>query len=677
MKKLIYVLAALSLLFACMPEEINSGDKNGHDGSVHVTGISLDRPTVTIKEGESVMLIPTVTPDNATNKAVTWSTSSEAVATVDNNGKVTGVKAGSATITAFTEDGGKKATCALSVEANLAPSVTGEVNNLSAISAVLAGKSNLGTTVASDLTMGIMWSKNAGVLPSNSTKIVATNMDGEYNYSVGVTGLEPATTYYFRSYVTQNGQDTYGVTNNFTTKELSSLLATQDATEVEAASAKLDAMLDLTDVQYSTKEYGFYWGTSETTQNNKLNGGEIKDNAYLASLNNLSHKTQYWYKAYVKLDSQTFYGEVKTFTTDVVKVESVSLDRTEYTFNTKGNTLSLTATVFPANATDKSVEWTSSKASVATVDQNGIVSAKGNGTAIITVRTKDLGKTASCTVTVSLYVTDIILDKTILTLHPGENKTLSVTKISPADAYDKTYTWSSLNESVATVSRNGNVKAVSVGSTQIHATANDGSGVYANCVVTVKQPYHPTAGAAIDLGLSVKWSNCNLGATKPEEHGDYFAWGETFPKDNYSWASYELCNGSSSSLTKYNTGDGKTVLDLEDDAARHNLGGNWRMPTDEEWTELRTHCGWTWKSENGVNGCKVTGQNGNSIFLPGTGYKTGSKYNYGNNNGFYWSSSLFLSANKDAYYYQFYYIGFDRKNVARDIGLSIRPVCVE
>ena len=95
--------------------------------------------------------------------------------------------------------------------------------------------------------------------------------------------------------------------------------------------------------------------------------------------------------------------------------------------------------------------------------------------------------------------------------------------------------------------------------------------------------------------MSVKWATCNVGATKPEEYGDYFAWGETDPKSTYDWSTYKYCNGSSSTLTKYNTDnsqgtvDNKTTLDLSDDAARANWGDSWRMPTDAELTELRSN----------------------------------------------------------------------------------------
>ena len=473
---------------ACTPEESN----NGGTYSVHVTGISLDRPTASIKEGESFTLVATVAPAKATNKNVTWSSSSNAVATVDNNGKVTGVKAGSATITATAEDGGMKATCALSVEANLAPSVTVGAEHISAVSAVLSGEANLGSSISTDLKMGIMWSTNSGVLSFNSTKIDATQIEAKpgsnasYTYSVNLAELNPDKTYYYRSYITQNGQDTYGDIKEFTTKNVASMLETKDASDIEATSAKLNAKLDLTDAIYSSKSFGFYWGRSEDALNTYYKCTDIKDNAISATLTNLSHRTQYWYKSYLIVDNQSFYGEVKTFTTDVVPVESVSLDKTEHAFNTIGNTLTLKATVLPADATNKSVEWSSDKEDVATVDQNGTVKAIGNGTATITVTTKDQGKTASCAITVAQWVTGITLNQTTLTLNEGADATLTVT-CTPDDADDKSVKWTSSSTSVAIVDNVGKVTAISKGTAAITATANDGSGKTATCSVTVNR----------------------------------------------------------------------------------------------------------------------------------------------------------------------------------------------
>lgn len=144
----------------------------------------------------------------------------------------------------------------------------------------------------------------------------------------------------------------------------------------------------------------------------------------------------------------------------------------------------------------------------------------------------------------------------------------------------------------------------------------------------------PADVQAVDLGLpsGLKWASCNVGAEKPEDYGNYYAWGEVLPKENYSWATYKYANeASSNKLTKYcdNTKygdngftDNKTALDLEDDVAHVNWGGNWRMPTDDEWSELN-NCTWTWVTQNGVNGYLVASKtNGNSIFLPAAGGAT-------------------------------------------------------
>ena len=185
----------------------------------------------------------------------------------------------------------------------------------------------------------------------------------------------------------------------------------------------------------------------------------------------------------------------------------------------------------------------------------------------------------------------------------------------------------------------------------------------------------------VDLGLSVKWATCNVGATKPEEYGDYFAWGETEPKDYYDWSTYKWCNGSYDTQTKYNTNssygtvDNNTTLDLSDDAARANWGGSWRMPTHEEQEELRTQCTWTWTTQNGVNGYTVTGPNGNSIFLPAAGYRYDSSLDYAGSYGRYWSSSL--STDYPYYAYELYfnsdYVGWSNND--RCIGFTVRPVC--
>ncbi|MBR4848617.1 MAG: hypothetical protein IKV07_04590 [Bacteroidaceae bacterium] len=185
---------------------------------------------------------------------------------------------------------------------------------------------------------------------------------------------------------------------------------------------------------------------------------------------------------------------------------------------------------------------------------------------------------------------------------------------------------------------------------------------------------------AVDLGLSVKWATFNVGATKPEEFGDYYAWGETEEKEDYSWETYKWCNGSYNTLTKYctdsgiGTVDNKTVLDPEDDVAHVKWGGDWRMPTKEEQDELRNNCTWEWTALNGVNGYKVTGPNGNSIFLPAAGYRYGTGVYYRGYDGYYWSGSLSSGISFRAYYLCFNDDYYDWSYDSRCCGRSVRPV---
>ena len=188
----------------------------------------------------------------------------------------------------------------------------------------------------------------------------------------------------------------------------------------------------------------------------------------------------------------------------------------------------------------------------------------------------------------------------------------------------------------------------------------------------------------VDLGLpsGIKWATFNVGATKPEEYGGYYAWGETEEKNNYNWSTYKWCNGSDYTQTKYcanssyGTVDNKTVLDLEDDVAHVKWGGGWRMPTKADQDELRNNCTWTWTKQNGVNGYKVTSKsNGNSIFLPAAGYRSGAGLNSSGSYGNFWSSSLSENRSSVAYDLGISSGGFGRYNENRYYGFSVRPVC--
>ena len=179
----------------------------------------------------------------------------------------------------------------------------------------------------------------------------------------------------------------------------------------------------------------------------------------------------------------------------------------------------------------------------------------------------------------------------------------------------------------------------------------------------------------VDLGLSVKWATCNVGANKPEEDGDYFAWGETTKKGTYYENNCPTYGLSKSELRSKGYIDSEGNLTPKYDAARANWGGNWRMPTKTEMQELKDRCTWTWTTQNGVNGYKVTGPNGNSIFLPATGYRYGSSLYVAGSFGSYWSSTPYENDAYDAYSLFFRSDCHSMSNdCKRNVGRCIRPV---
>ena len=199
----------------------------------------------------------------------------------------------------------------------------------------------------------------------------------------------------------------------------------------------------------------------------------------------------------------------------------------------------------------------------------------------------------------------------------------------------------------------------------------------------------PTTGSInghdwVDLGLSVKWATCNVGASSPSDYGNYYAWGETKPKSEYAWESYKFRVTGDSwdnvTFNKYNTAsdrgtvDNRKKLELADDAARQNWGGSWRMPTDAEWKELREKCTWTWMTQGGKNGYRVTSKtNGNSIFLPAAGDRREDLLDGAGSYGLYWSSSLYTDP-CHAWLMYFDSDGVSRIYYYRYGGFSVRPV---
>ena len=183
----------------------------------------------------------------------------------------------------------------------------------------------------------------------------------------------------------------------------------------------------------------------------------------------------------------------------------------------------------------------------------------------------------------------------------------------------------------------------------------------------------PTDGKAVNLGLSVKWASCNVGADSPEEYGDYFAWGETETKSSYYESNSVTYGLSISELKSRGIIGADGNLTAAYDAATANWGGNWRMPTLDEMEELIDECTWEWTTMNGVYGRKVTGPNGNSIFLPAAGYRYDTSLRDAGSFGYYWSATPYSGSNY-AYYLFFYSDYYDWFSDSRYYGFTVRPV---
>lgn len=483
---------------------------------------------------------------------------------------------------------------------------------------------------------------------------------------------------------------------------------TGDATEITSYSALLTCYANnILDNLSSDLKIGIIYCTEGTpsksngTQKTVSKSQVASDGKYTISLTGLTDGTTYYYRSFVYQSGLWFYGNVRQFTTtgQDVQVDFATEAATAVTcYSAKVSTRMTLTTPQGYGSLSYGICYgttaeTTEKIALSNRDANGNFSTTLRaleGNTIYYYRpyatidgTTYYGNTTSFkTLEDNVVVTgDYASDGTVrsrLIIGGGAYSTLEVglcwSKNELPTVNDKTAKTNELDDENYYV-----ITPIFWKGTYYYRSYVKIDGVAHYGAVRSKDITSIPVGHAVDLGLSVKWADMNVGASKPEDYGEYFAWGETDPKEVYNWSTYKWCNGSYDSQTKYciesifGTVDNKTTLDPEDDVAHVNWGGSWRMPTKAEQDELRNNCTWTWTTQNGVNGYKVVGLNGNSLFLPAAGYRYEDSLRGVGSEGYYWSSSLGTSSS--AYDLNFYSGNVDWYFSYRGYGLSVRPVC--
>ena len=536
--------------------------------------IEISQSTLQLKEGQTAVLAATVYPLSA-NQEVSWKSSDIGVAMVT-DGTVYAMRAGKATVTVTSLAFGQSAVCSVTVIPSEEPSVTYDASSVSAIGAILAGKANLGSTMSSDLVLGMMISTSAGMLPTNSTKVVAEEIGADYTYSIYYGGLEPGATYYYRSYISQGGVDTYGEIKSFQT--LYPIIETLEPEEVTSRNAVLKGKANISadDKKHLTITHGFMLNHGYVPANIDYETGIISVRKQLAS--NQKHECY----ATVTVDGVSYDGDVKEFYTPAIGVESLTLSASslQIEFNQK---TTLTATILPADASHKDITWSFNGSDAISLVKNdkatGTITILGStpGTATISVRTLDEAFKAECEC------------KVVGIKGPGDMKLVQGDKVQIETTvfpeFDIKY--SSSDNEVAIVDDNGTLLAVDSGEASITISGN---GYSYSFKVSVSKKIE-TSGA-VDMGLSVKWAAVNLGTDTYREGGKRFHWGGTYTPGSSSWAGYIWYDTTTKTITKYNGTDKKVFLDPEDDAATVLLGDGWRTPTQKEVEDLISGCYW-------------------------------------------------------------------------------------
>ena len=649
MKKALFAFASLALLGAC-EEVINE---------VPATSIIINETDVTMKVGETKTLTVTVEPENTTDK-VEWESLMPENATVE-NGVVTALQEGFASIVA--KAGEVQATCRILITAAAgdetfviepAP-VTLAIDEEAVLTAVMKPS---GTKVKAEwkcdkpdiLALGAINDSQAKIQGQAAGKATVTA------YADGKTAICEVTV--------EGGTTPVAVTS-----------ITLNKTQLEMTVGQKETLVATIHPDNATDK-ALNWSVMD----NRI--VSVTANGELTAITTGTTTVTVISVMYPKIMASC-QVTVKTGGGGSSNLKSVSVNPSSVTL-ALNEEKELSLILDPSDA-EVTIYWESSNNSVAQVQMTSKTTAKvkglAAGPATLTAHAGNL--TATCAVTVqsgsAVPVQSVTLNKHELELSVGQQFQLVAT-VLPDNATEKGVVWSSnVQSSKLYIDTNGMVTGLQACEATVTVRCKDNAYIYDTCKITVTGSSSGTEDEVVDLGLSVKWRSMNVGATKPEEYGHYYAWAETSPKTSYTSSNYKYPSTNYGDgiivYAKYDTtpvqGDGKTVLEAEDDAATANLGNGWRTPTFKEFKELRENCTWTWKTQNGVGGMLVTGPNGKSIFLPAGGWYNGSTLSNKGSYGSYWTATGdggtanavdFVSSDKD------------KALVPRSEGRSIRPV---
>ena len=604
-------------------------------------------------------------------------------------------------------------------------------------SAILSGSLSVNTTEDLNKSVWFLWSKTAKTideLKTTGTK-VSSALDDSGLFNSAISKLEYDTDYYYISVAKVYDREFYSEIAKFRTNDLQATVNALPATNITQFKASLNGNLVVhSEGDYSKDAWFLYSETAKTEDELKSKGQRVSatlqsDGSFKCNLSDLKCNTNYYYIAVARVNDREFYGSsVNSFTTSdysaLVTTSSAS-DITEFKAILNGSLMvesedDLSKSVwFLYSKTAKTAEDLKSKGQkvLATLQSDGSFKSSINGLiyntnynyiAVAKVHDREYCGSVKCFNTRDIEATVVTQATTEVKWSRSTlNASLTTNNIEPLN----TTVWfiysdiaCSLDELLlsgitiaAILNENGqfsiNLTGLTSNKTYYYvagARVHDKE-FYGN-VVDFKADVIPNG--AIDMGLSVLWAESNLCLSGlcgySQEYGDYYAWGETEPKSEYTYASYTLCKGSYTTMTKYCTDSAYGTTDKRtdfkdygylDDAARDILGGKWRVPRKEEWDELSENCTWVWTdnyNETGIAGriatSNVTGYTDKSIFLPAGGRQhaasiigLGTKANY-------WASSIYTSQQNlaNAFSFTSTKVGWDLGT--RCDGLLIRPV---